>query len=110
MAGAGEHPPPKKGGLNHHFAAGQAAGLSRPEAELLLPKGPADLAGKKVAVQKNTTGEDYANKNAEGASIVSGPGVASSAAWRRLRAAAASGTSADLVTCRYPFPARLSPQ
>lgn len=46
---------------------------------LLVPEGSsiksiADLAGKKVAVQKNTTGEDYANKNAKGASIVSFPG------------------------------------
>lgn len=46
---------------------------------LLVPEGSsiksiADLAGKKVAVQKNTTGEDYANENAKGASIVSFPG------------------------------------
>lgn len=45
---------------------------------LLVPEGSPitsidDLAGKKVAVQKNTTGEDYANEHAKGAEIVSFP-------------------------------------
>lgn len=46
---------------------------------LLVPDGSSiksidDLAGKKVAVQKNTTGEEYANAHAKGAEIVSFPG------------------------------------
>jgi polar amino acid transport system substrate-binding protein len=46
---------------------------------LLVPNGSSiktidDLAGKKVAVQKNTTGEDYAESHAKGSEIVSFPG------------------------------------
>lgn len=48
------------------------------EQSLLVPEGSdikaiADLDGKKVAVQKNTTGEDYANEHAKGAQVVSFP-------------------------------------